>query len=318
MDKQVLQLFYPHNRETSRGRRLVYDTKQFTKYIERNDGIDDVYVSSYPVNNEHKVTEIDRVIFELDGDLAVHDAKLLYIWSIQNGFSSVPIVSGRKGIHIHVLSKPIKTDNPKEFLTDVSTYILNKSLGVRSWDECKSIDWTIFGNISSLIRVPNTLRPPQNTSYCSFLPHNFVEMSEKEIIMYTKSPHIFVHDMSRNKSFLDLPIDTETELVKSESLITPLDRPHVSSLFKPDDVKKFLSNLLSSKRYTQILQTNPTHSNRIIATLELVDVGLVPEEISYIYSHLGWHDFNESTSQNYVSDLCRRYYNGEYRLRRPE
>ncbi len=326
LDQQVLKLFYPYQRETSRGRKLVSNVDEFTRYVEDVSGVDDVYVSTYPVTKnvstgEHDVISIDRVVFELDGKSSIHDSKLLYLWGLQNGFSPVAIASGRKGCHVHILSSPfdvVDADKAKALLTDISTHILYQALGKRkSWDDYDSIDWTIFGNISSLIRVPNTLRPPSNNSYCSFLPQDFINMSETEIFKYTKSPHVFDYSMSRSRSFLDLPINTDVEVVETASLIEPRDMPHFNNLFHPDDVITFLSNLLSKKRLVQITQTNPLHNVRILTTIELIDLGLHPKEILYLFSQLHWHDWNERISFNFITDIASRYYSGLYRIRRP-
>jgi hypothetical protein len=323
LDQQTLALFYPFNRETSRGRHLIYDMNGFVKYVEENSGRDDVYVSTYPVSKnqatgQHEVTEVDRVVFELDGDLAIRDGKRLYLWGVNNGFPTIPIASGRKGIHIHILSRTIRVANAKEVLTDISTYILNQALGIQSWDEDMSIDWTIFGNTSSLIRVPGTLRTPDNNSYCTFLPPSFPEMSEEEIYHHTKAPHVYNYRMSRSKSLLDLPFTVDVETIKAESVFEPISIPKVSSLFKTDDSGKFLSNLLSPRRLAQISQQNPPHQTRIVTTLELLDCGIVPEELIKLYAGLGWHDYNEAITRNYVNDLARRYYNGDYKVRRPD
>lgn len=313
VDKLTLQLFYPFPREVSRGRKIANTASDFLKYVEQANGREDVFISTLPLDGY-----IDRAHFDLDGPRAIQDAKRLYLWGTSEDFCTIPIATGIKGFQIHILSRPFKLVNNKEILSDIETYILSKALGIKNWDDQTSIDWHLFGNVSSLCRVPNTLRPPDNLSYASYLPPNFPEMSEREIFSYTKSPHVFDYHIHHHKSLLDLPYTSDPEPIKSTSFIEPSVRHTFSSDFKPSDSVQFLSNLLSPRRLTQITQSNPPHNVRIVTTLELLDCGLSIQELVNVYSKLGWHDYNEFVTRGQVTDLADRYYKGEYKLRRPD
>jgi hypothetical protein len=297
-----------------RWRDKVYNLRQFTEWIESHNGTTDIFTSVYPLSHV-----IDRILFDLDirdnkTTTVLSDAKKLFLWCRNEGFPVIPVITGRKGIQLHVLSKPIVSDNPKQLLTTISWFIMQNALGVKRWGDVSSVDTHLVGNIAALCRVPNTLRPPENTTYCSYLPENFPYLSDAEIYHYSKYPHSIAYDMRRTKSLLELKID-EIEPVRNE-FIAPKTKTQVTSLLDPKDAKEFLRRLLSPYRFEQITQPNPTHKARIVTTIELLDCGLLPEEILNIYSKLGWHDFNHNISASYINDIAKRYYAGKYRVMR--
>ena len=313
LSKTTLALFYPYQREVGKYRKKISTLEEFQSYVDKASGYEEAFVSVLPTDGT-----IDRAHFDLDGKSAIHDGKRLYLWGVTNGFATIPLLTGKKGMQVHILSRPFKVENSKELLSDIESYILNQALGLKSWEDTTSVDWHLFGNVVALCRIPETLRPPENDNYCSFLPPNFTEMSEDEIYRFAKYPYVFPYQITHRKSLLDLPLDIEAEPIKESELLDPVTNPHVHTPFRPTDPISFISNLLSQKRVAEITQQNPPHRARIITTLELLDCGLTADDIVYVYSKLGWHDHNEKISRGYVVDLASRYYRGEYRLRRPE
>lgn len=182
----------------------------FETYIKEASGREDVYAGVFDTSRT-----IDKVTIDFDKAGAIDDARKVYVyWSIQKKWPIVPVVSGRKGAHLHILSKPIRVQNPKEVLTDITYTILRGALGIKKWDDKNSVDHTIVGNPSALIRIPNTLRFEENNSYCSYLPPDWYLKSEYEILKYTKSPHDFNYNLEINRSLIEL-IQTPSDLLLS-------------------------------------------------------------------------------------------------------
>jgi hypothetical protein len=198
LDITTIRLFRPFNREVGKHRFKIFSQSQFEDYVLRTSGKDDVYVSVYTLDRI-----LDRLVFDFDGSSAYSEARRVYAWCLEQGFPTIPTISGSKGFHLYVLFKPLTVENPKEFIMDKAVSVLNSALGVKRWDET-SVDFHVVGNVSAMIRVPNTLRPPANVSYCSYLPKDWHLLSEEEVWHYSKYPHTVFYDMNPTKSLLDV------------------------------------------------------------------------------------------------------------------
>lgn len=167
-------------------RRTVYSLQQLENFIAQNNGVSDCYVGIYP--NSLKITEF---FFDLDGRSSLRDAKGMYSFLRQKGYPIVPVASGKKGYHLHLLVKG--NGGSKEILTEVSYAILNTIFeeGLAG----TTVDPHSIGDLRRLCRIPNTLRPPENLNYCTYLPPNFTDMSEKEVAEQIKSPHDYDYDL---------------------------------------------------------------------------------------------------------------------------
>jgi hypothetical protein len=166
-------------------RQTIYSEKQFEDFIARHNGKSDCFVSVYP--NNLKITEI---FFDFDGAGALGDAKQLYTFLTERGYPVIPVASGKKGYHLHVLVKGNGGD--KEQLRLVAWSIIYTAFG----EKRPTVDEKVVGDLRRLCRIPNTLRPPENLNYCTYLPPNvFVKMTERDVAEHIKSPHHYEYDM---------------------------------------------------------------------------------------------------------------------------
>lgn len=252
IDKTTQRLFGEFPREVGNPkRRMVYNRGQFETFITENDGVNDVFVSSYANG------VIDKLFYDFDGfDSGSHlfeDVKLFYQSLLKKKYPTIPAVSGKKGYHIHQLLKPEPiTAQTKDMLTEATRSLLSSAFSegkvvtyfeiilpkLKNADEqkrCIALHFSsgeirevfvdpltsCYGNIRQLVRVPNTLRPPENLNYCTYLPPDFSGMSEKEVAEHIKSPHDYDYDLRNPPALSELCGGVKTRLLNSEQKSLP-------------------------------------------------------------------------------------------------
>lgn len=307
IDQTTLKLYSPFEREVGKYRKQIHSQRDFENYLSYANGVEESYVSVYDMS-----FQIDRMLFDFDKDGFLQTAKKVQSWADENDFPVVPVVTGKKGIQLSILSKSFSVSDPRQTVSNIANYIIKQSLNIKTWNEAPCVDWTVCGNYRALSRIPNTLRPPENVSYASYLPATFVEMNESEVYSFSKSPHNFEYDMQPKRSFLELPFTSEWDFVgtshsRSESV-------KFKNEFNPTDVVRFLEGIISHSLLSKVLVPNPQHRVRIRFALEMFDHGFSVQECVNILSKLHWHDYNESITRRYLEDLKVRFDRGEYHL----
>jgi hypothetical protein len=281
LDPLTLQLFGKFPREVGI-RSNVYTLEAFQKYLLQNEGVSDCYTSIYTLNGE-----VDKLFYDFDGHAGgLDDAKRVYKWLVSEGHSVAAIASGKKGIHIYVLLKAVPTT--KEFLTQATWGILKEVFGE---DYTKTTaDPHCIGDIRRISRIPNTRRPPLNTTWCTPLPPEFVKYSWANIIQWTKSPHEFTATYTPTQTIRDLPLVDLSE-VRS---ITPTLNVDIG---KPTNSNEFLKNILRPCLYNAITVPNPLHISRVASTADLFqNYRFSPDQITDFYEQLKWLDWNRQTT----------------------
>ena len=118
LDQNTLLLFSPFHRNVGNPYQSeIQNQKDFEDFIIRNNGINDCSASVYSQDST-----IDKIWFDFDGVGAIDEARRLYKFLCGMGCKVLPIISGRKGIHLHLLlSSNIKVDSEiaKEVLMDI-------------------------------------------------------------------------------------------------------------------------------------------------------------------------------------------------------
>ena len=82
-----------------------------------------------------------------------------------------------------------------------------------------SVDSSTISDIRQLCRLPNTLRPPENLNWCTYLPPDtFLDMTEVDVARHMKSPHTYQYDFGKKLPSLEdfpEPISPERRVVPS-------------------------------------------------------------------------------------------------------
>jgi len=303
INSTTLQLFSPFNRTV--GNPVQYEInsqKEFEYFLDKNNGIKDCSSSVYSINGT-----IDKVWFDFDGKGAFEDARKVYQYLKEKNAKCIPVISGKKGIHLHLLIKSdinVDSANAKAILMDTVTTIAHEALGLKDWSQETSLDWTKAGVLHVTCRIPNTLRPPENSSYCSYIPEDWYTLSNSELWSYAKQPNEF-HYTGKV-----LPIETFI----SESPVFQGIQTHesnkecisISTLRIPDNMQEFLKKVMRPCLYRHIISKNPNHYVRVAATIDFLYAGFSPTEILTIYSKCGWSNFNSNITKEKITYLAQR------------
>jgi len=271
-------------------RKLIHSEGEFIKYVDENNGKRDVYTSVYPLTGE-----IDKIFWDLDGKGALQDAKVLYTHLKKQGFVVVVVVSGKKGFHLYLLLKPKKYESAKALLTAVTYSILAEAFKGRTE---VSVDPHPIGDVRRICRVPNTLRPPENLNYCTYLPEDFLDWNEEQVAIHMKSPHVYDWDFrGKYPTLNDFEIAGQVKIdsFKPVGNQTPM---------LPDDGNEFLKRILRPCLYRNILVSEPRHDVRVATTVDMLDAGLNSETIFNAFSKLGWADWDAKITR-YQIEHCR-------------
>jgi hypothetical protein len=291
LSPMVSKLFSVFPREVGTPtRQTVTSFLALEKFIYRNNGIKDCYSSVYP-----NTLKVDKMFFDIDshnGFIRTRPAAArLYEYLRNNSFSPVALLSGRKGFHIHAplkIEQKLKNDDAKVRLRGASVKILQSAL---KKEELNYIDYSVLGDLRRLARIPNTMRPPENSSWCVILPQDWTAMSDAELIRFSRMPNFISLEWDPQIKLSELP-------VAEKVAYTTLATEHIkvepeSSLTYDPAIDKILTDALQHRPCLKqfITSPNPPHAARYSTTLELLKY-FEPAEIHEIYSRLGWIDYD--------------------------
>ena len=281
LDKTTLQLFGKFPREVATpARSMIYNLHAFENFVSTNNGVVDCFASLYQTTGE-----VDKISFDIDGIGALGEAKQLYKFLTSKEFFVIPVVSGKKGYHFHVLIKTHKTLDNKPLLLNATLLLLQDAFGVNNKGElnCNCIDSHTFGDVRRIFRIPNTLRPPENRNWCTYLPPDqFLDMTEEEIAQHMKTFHNYDYSGKYFPNLVEFP-KTAVKVrnsVQMEANGVESGKDHT-----------ILKNVLRPCLYRNIISSNPCHMVRVATTVELLDF-FSPDEIAGFFSSLGWTDWD--------------------------
>ena len=288
-------LFSPFEREVGNPRRWrIYTEEEFIKFIEQNNGVSDCFSSVYPSDGTIVVIFFD--IDSPDGVVgSVEDARKLYSWLLAEGFNVVPIITGKKGFHFYLLLKPKQYENAKTLLKKATYSILYSVFG-QSEDgkiNTANVDPSVIGDVRQISRIPNTLRPPSNSTFCTYLPpEDWIKMDTAELIIHMKSPHVYDYRLDGIMPTLEDFPEPPIEITKWNPIVdtTPIH---------PIKDNTFLKNLLRPCLYRHMMMDEPRHDARAASTADLL-VYFTPQKIFEIYSALAWKDWDPEITMEQI------------------
>ena len=318
MDQTTLILFGRFPRECANPSRFAVNTvKEFDKFVSYNNGVADCFTSVYPSNYL-----IDKIFFDFDyGPQVLEDTKAVYRWILNEGYSAIPIVSGRKGYHIYMITKPkIYGPQAKLFLTRAAYHVIKEVFGsfkqelytfptgkqvqvLRVEDRLIAPDPMVCGDIRRITRIPNTLRPPENYNYCTYLPPDeFLDMDETDIAQHMKKTHNYNYEIA----YRGAPLLTDFEYDFYEEPDFDRWSPISTGAITTSNPNLFLKELLRPCLYRHITNIHPSHEVRVAATVDLYEAGYDSSQILSIYETLGWEDFDARESLKQIKS-CKKY-----------
>lgn len=318
MDKTTKILFGRTPREIATPKRWVINNlKELQVFISNNNGVHDCFTSVYPSNYL-----IDKIFNDFDYSFVLEDAQKYYAWCLDNNYQAIPIVSGKKGYHIYFITHPkLYGKETKLLLTKATFSILKEVFGnfkqetvvmrgkevriLRTKDRIIAPDPTVIGDVRRITRIPNTLRPPENLNYCTYLPpRDFLDMDSLDVVKHMKKTHSYDYDIQFRKApyLTDFEYDFDEE--PDYRSWTPIlgDKKEVIT----SNPSMFLQGLLRPCLYRHLTTIHPSHDVRTASTIDLLRAGYSPTEILSVYSTLGWEDFEEKYSLEQI-ESCQKY-----------
>jgi len=314
IDNTTLELFSPFNRNVGNPYQSPIRTrKDFEDFIIRNNGINDCSASLYADNGT-----IDKVWFDFDGEGAIDEAKKLYDYLKSFDAKVIPIISGKKGIHLHLLVKSnlsVDEHETRVQLMDTCQSIIANGLGLEDWKQPTTLDWQKVGAVKTTCRIPNTLRPPGNTTWCSYLPENWSSISNVQVWDYAKSPQFFsyggkVLDLERfnDNSSRNLKIPVKKKILYGASRQA---QTGFVSYELPDELQEFLEPITRRCIHTSMFTKNPNNHIRVAMTIDFLQNGMSPDTIMEIISRLDWNNYNENVTREKVQYISDRFFNND-------
>jgi hypothetical protein len=167
-----------------------------------------------------------------------------------------------------------------------------------------SVDPHPLGDVRRMVRVPNTLRPPENKSFCTYLPPDeFPSMSWEDLVLHTKSPHTYDYELTRDRPSIQEfkpPSWFDGGFAWSSIGDCPSIVPKGEGT-----AHEFLKRILRPCLYKHIIRSDPPHVVRVATTVDLLTMGLPPEDVFELYRQLKWADWDPKTTR-YQIDSCRK------------
>jgi hypothetical protein len=124
---------------------------QFYEYVNKYNGVKDLYFSVYGTTEQGKFENvmIDKIFFDFDEKDAIEDVKRFHNWLKEKDIQHTFLYSGKKGFHLYVFTINYeKLEKPKDALTNAHDFFI-KNLGVKC-------DQHIVGDIARVSRIPNS------------------------------------------------------------------------------------------------------------------------------------------------------------------
>jgi len=308
LDRTTLTLFGEMPREVGQQRSYIDTTDKLTKYVMKNSGTSDCFVST---------TTLDGLITEIFTDIdsplgiegAIEDFKKLYKWLIDHAYNAIAVATGKKGFHIHVRLKPkryIDAQEARRKLKNATMWMLAQAFG---YDEktkivnTRVVDPKMIGDIRRICRIPNTLRPPENNSWCVYLPQYLEDLDVTDITRLMKAPQEWDGDLwedSRLPALEDFHTAPEGLRVICDNGRDEIeDIPDTGFALRGNIM---LKNLLRPCLYRRMIRDNPPHEVRVAATADLLQF-FSPSDILNMYKTLNWIDFDADYTAYQIASI---------------
>ena len=272
-------------------RKKVICARDFQRYLSLMSGSSiSTYTSVYDTNEQ---VLLDKFVFDLDGEDLNEVFAEVDILASRLHDRSIPylvLFSGKKGFHVYGLLKSIKL--PRE----VAGYYLG-NLHRSLINNLKCIDMHLVGNISAMIRIPNTLNDGR---YCTPLPFEFRKMNIEEILDYSKTQHTLnffpgeLRTIQELAGDLKVPQKNDSEEFKDEIKVGSIPSMEIlEDLIRPCVIK-------------EIQKSNPGTVARVNFTSEMMFAAFTPKQILEVIKKLDWDNFDERMTKYQISKVFER------------
>ena len=272
-------------------RKQVTCKRDFQRYLSLMSGSSvGTYTSVYDTTDKPL---IDKIVFDLDGENLNEVFAEVDILASRLHDRNIPylvIFSGKKGFHVWSLLKPIKL--PREI---AGYYLGNLQRGLISG--LKTIDTHLIGNISAMIRIPNTLNDGR---YCTPLPFEFRKMSIEEILDYSRTQHALNFFPGELKSIQELAGDLKVpQRDNSEEFKDEIKVGSIPSI-------EILEELIRPCVIKEVQKRNPCTMGRLNFVIEMMYSNFTPKQILKVIEQLNWENFDYRQTEYQIRKVFER------------
>lgn len=342
LDQTTLFLFSPYEREVACPiRQPIKGLEQFQNFVDTHDGITDCYADLY---TQPFTGVIDKIYYDFDGvsngmEEALPYAQIFYRFLVgMKKLSVIPVASGKKGFNLYVILKEQSYPNAKQLLHDVAYSLIVECFGKVSQltyidkegrehptlakvdengktTEIICIDPKIIGDVRRFSRIPNTLRPPDNRAYCTYLdPYKFPKMSIADVHKAIKHKNTYAYQLKSYVTLKDIEIHPQLSSLLLHVNGNGNGKEHNNSTFNRNLNTSHLEQVLRPCLFKNMLSPEPRHDVRVASTADLIGSGFSTNEILEMYRKLRWLDFNEETTR-YQIEHCKPIHYGKDTLK---
>jgi len=275
-------------------RKTIYTRHSFYNHIETLNACGHhCYTSVYDTRDD---ITIDKVVFDIDSsnlNKSLKEAKILH--QRLSEFPHLIVFSGTKGFHIYCFFKP------KILSREMGSYFI-QTFQEKYQSGLKTVDPHLIGNVSAMIRVPNTINKGR---YCTYISSKrFQSMSIDDILEESKGQHRGRIDFTLSyKSITDL-IDGNDPIIKEPSNFFFTDKvsdiPNLEilhHLIRPCIMKEMLKPDRGQER-------GPRHVTRLNFVSEMLHLNFSKEQIFETIKLFNMGDFNEEKTWYQISKIC--------------
>lgn len=275
-------------------RKTVTSKRGLTNYISTVNGIRSCYCSVY---DTHSKVTIDKVVFDLDStnlETALKDT-IKIIKRIKDPF--LVLFSGKKGFHLYILLKPQKLRR------DVAGFYI-KELQQRLSKGIKTVDTHLIGNVSAMIRIPQTLNKKR---YCTFLPPEFKNWDINQVLEWSMQPHELQIHGSTDYRTIEEAVG-EIEVKEYKETIIPDDFIKINGIPPLEDLHLFIRPCVLEEMIHPVRKDRGSfHMTRMSFVSELMFLGHTKKQVldifRLIHSKYPIPDFDEETTMYQISKI---------------
>jgi len=289
---------------------------------------------------------IDKIYFDFDGieggmKDALPYAQTFYRFLVgMKKFSVIPVASGKKGFNLYVILKEQMYPNAKQLLRDVAYSLIVECFGkvtqlnyvdknerehptLAKVDEEGKVGEIIYldpkplGDVRRFSRIPNTLRPPGNCAYCTYLdPYKFPKMTINQVYKAIKRENSYAYNLKTYVTLKDIEIHPHLEEflmhVNNNQNGNGNGNKNLTSSHNLDT--KHLELALRPCLFKNMLSPEPRHDVRVASSADLIDMGFSTDEITDMYRKLEWIDWDENITR-YQIEHCKPIHYSKKKLK---
>ena len=285
----------------SKFRRIKINSfEELVSYIYKYNSIADLYSSIYDL-----FYGIDKIVFDLDSPNiqdAYVDTCLLVDKLKSDKIPYLIVFSGQKGFHVYALFKYWRPPNKD------TAIVANRALYHYFLSEVnlKTVDVKLIGDVSRVIRIPNTKHTKTGRYAIPLPPSMCDELTVSDIISMSRDPKpiIIAHGVLRDpREYIDLSSMYAREYATAEKLdlaghSIPKTKREVIEMLKPI-IRPCILYIVSR-------DPEPPHDIRTYFVEELVWLGYSVDEIVDIIRRLNWIDLNERITRYHVNKIYEK------------